>query len=138
MECKKFKDGFSAGVLVALQTLRAQGQETCAIEIMQGIGDYSEIFNYAFNNENEVDLDTVSWLQDIATPNDRKERIMRIQQERKARELLQKHALKHAKVITGRHDYLPETDDEAQAFEPHKWAVDAVVEALSVEPEAAP
>lgn len=56
---------------------------------------------------------------------------MKAQQEIKARELLQKHALKHAKAITGSHDYLPETDDEAQSFEPHKWAVDAVIEALS-------
>lgn len=72
------------------------------------------------------------------TLNDKDKKNMKTQQEIKAIELLQKHALNHAKAITGRHDYLPETDDEAQAFEPHKWAVDAVVEALSVEPEATP
>ena len=42
MNYKNFKDGFSAGILVALQTLRSQGQETCAIEIMQGIGEHNE------------------------------------------------------------------------------------------------
>lgn len=63
---------------------------------------------------------------------------MRTQQEKKARELLQKHALKHAKSVTGNHDYLPETDDEAQAFEPHTLAVDAVIEALSVVQEQKP
>ena len=69
MNDKKFNEGFNAGILVALQTLKNQGQETCAIEIMQGIGDYSKIFDYAFNAGNEVDLDTVYWLQEIATPN---------------------------------------------------------------------
>ena len=50
-----------------------------------------------------------------------------------ARELLQKHALRHARAITGRHDYLPETDEEAAWFEPHAWAVNAVIEALETE-----
>lgn len=50
-----------------------------------------------------------------------------------ARALLQKHALKHARTVTGNHSYLPETDEEAQMFEPHTWAVDAVIEALETE-----
>ncbi len=69
MATTQFDNGFYAGILVALQTLKNQGQETCAIEIMQGIGDYNLIFDYAFKNENETDLDTVEWLQNIATPN---------------------------------------------------------------------
>jgi|TARA_R110002060_G_C2034973_1_gene93591 hypothetical protein len=48
----------------------------------------------------------------------------------RARKLLQKHALQHAIAVTGDHDYLPETDEEAVMFEPHSWAISAVVEAL--------
>ena len=68
MSKKQFNDGFSAGILVSLQTLKNQGQETCAIEIVRGSGGYEKLFDYANNQGNQVDLDTVAWLQDIATP----------------------------------------------------------------------
>lgn len=50
----------------------------------------------------------------------------------KARELLQRHALMHARSVTGKYDYLPETDEEAAMFEPHQWAISAVVEAMEI------
>ena len=68
MSKKQFNDGFNAGILVSLQTLKNQGQETCAVEIVRGIGGYEGLFDYANKQGNEVDLDTVAWLQNIATP----------------------------------------------------------------------
>lgn len=68
MSNKQFNDGFYAGVLVSLQTLKNQGQETCAIEIVRGIGGYELLFDYANKQGNEVDLDTIAWLQNVATP----------------------------------------------------------------------
>lgn len=50
-----------------------------------------------------------------------------------ARTLLRKHALLHARSVTENPNYLPETDEEAAIFEPHTWAVSAVVEALKTE-----
>ncbi len=68
MSKKQFNEGFNAGVLVSLQTLRIHGQETCAIEIVRGIGGYEDLFDYVNRQGNEVDLDTVAWLQAVATP----------------------------------------------------------------------
>ena len=48
----------------------------------------------------------------------------------RARTLLRKHALLHARSVTKNPNYLPETDEEAAIFEPHTWAVNAVVEAM--------
>ena len=48
----------------------------------------------------------------------------------RARALLRKHALIHARSVTKNPTYLPETDEEAAIFEPHAWAVSAVAEAL--------
>ena len=68
MSNKQFNDGFFAGVLVSLQTLKNQGQETCAVEIVRGIGGYESLFDYANIQGNEVDLDTIAWLQNVAKP----------------------------------------------------------------------
>jgi hypothetical protein len=68
MSNKQFNDGFFAGVLVSLQTLKNHGQETCAVEIVRGIGGYEPLFDYANKQGNEVDLDTIAWLQNVATP----------------------------------------------------------------------
>lgn len=48
----------------------------------------------------------------------------------RARALLRKHALLHARSVTKNPSYLPETDEEAAMFEPHTWAINAVVEAM--------
>ena len=70
MTDKKSDNGFNAGILVALHSVRMAGDKNIAIEIMQGLGNYCEVFDYALDNANEVDLDTINWLQEIATPDE--------------------------------------------------------------------
>ncbi len=46
------------------------------------------------------------------------------------REMAMALARDYALAHSGDHSYLPTTEEEAKSFEPHEWAVQAIIHAL--------